>query len=245
VTLFRNRPFQRQKKCNHSVDTVAAHQDTAIGDFFVNYEHITFFSPFFVSNVSKSTAEGAFLPPRRSGLSLTMGFETLAAFSSPSNFGLRASNFSPRSFCTFGRSEWDEMRLLTPKTVSFLIAVLNSCDSSPESRPVARKWREAKRLTPPAPLDDLAARLAKSHPHCGPNLSHARQSSKLGCISSRSVRSPRAQTSGFFPAAKGEPRRAKVLEHALEQTKEPFTVPGEVGFPSRRLQCRQSRLSYL
>jgi hypothetical protein len=28
-----------QKKCNHSSDTVATKQDTAMRDFFVNYEH--------------------------------------------------------------------------------------------------------------------------------------------------------------------------------------------------------------
>jgi hypothetical protein len=29
----------RQKKCNHSIDTVAISGDTDLRDFFVNYEH--------------------------------------------------------------------------------------------------------------------------------------------------------------------------------------------------------------
>jgi hypothetical protein len=44
----------RQKKCNHSIDTVAMSGDPALRDFFVNYEHMAIprrFSKEYVANL--------------------------------------------------------------------------------------------------------------------------------------------------------------------------------------------------
>jgi hypothetical protein len=46
-----------QKKCNHSIDTAAAEEHTALRDFFVNYEHMAFFPWFFVENAPLLVAE--------------------------------------------------------------------------------------------------------------------------------------------------------------------------------------------